>query len=95
MTGQTAEATVVDLPAMARAYRSGRRARRIILEELRQRQGGEAPSLTELAAATELHVETVRYHLKVLADRGWLEMSPGEARSVKITPIGLEAIDTV
>lgn len=92
---QATDYAVVESPAMARAYRSGKRARRIILNELRRRQGGEAPSLAELAELVDLGEGAVRYHLKWLAAHGQAEWTPGEPRSAKITDAGLDSLAAI
>mgnify|MGYP006921446394 CR=1 FL=1 len=43
-----------------------------------------APTHREIADGVGLYKNSVQYHLKILADQGKIQYSPGKARSVRV-----------
>ena len=76
--------------ASRKAIEAGRQRRRAILLDLQTviLREGYAPTYRELAEAQGLSVNGVREHLKRLAEEGYVDIVPGIARGITLTPKG-------
>lgn len=93
---QTAEATVLESPAMNPAYERGAALRRMILRELLRRElaGAPAPSAVALATLLKLPRSTVQYHVGTMVERRWVTTAGGRTGGVFLTNIGREVAPT-